>query len=254
MRPAPLALIPLLACAACARREAPPADPRLPCVVMVHGLGRGAGCFDRAEVFFRGHGYDVVRVDYPSRAAGCDELAARHVAPAIAAAAAAHPEVHLLTHSLGGILARIALAASRPANLGAVVQLGPPSRGSEVVDALAGWFPPAQGIMGPAFIELGTGPLNRWSSLPPPDYDLGVIAGDRSINWINSLLIPGPDDGKVSVARTHVDGERDHRTVHVAHPFLMTDRGCLELALRFVRERRFRPGVTAPAAAPPAPP
>lgn len=205
---------------------------------MVHGLARSASCFDAAEGFFRRNGFDVVRIDYPSRSASCDELAARHVAPAIAAAAATHPEVHLLTHSLGGILARIALQDARPENLGAMVQLGPPSQGSEVVDTLTG-LPFVDGSMGPAFQELGTGPLNRWQFLPRPTYDVGVIAGDRSINWINSLLIPGADDGKVAVARTRIDGARDHRTVHVAHPFLMTDDACLELALRFIRERRF---------------
>jgi triacylglycerol lipase len=224
-------------CAGAARPAAP--DPAKPCVVMVHGLGRSGSGFAAAAAWFEERGYAVRVIDYPSTDADIATLARTRIAPALAEAAAIHPVVHALAHSLGGILVRTALAEGPPANFGAVVMLGPPNQGSEVVDALSG-LPLVDALMGPAFIELGTGPANRWQHLPPPDVPLAVIAGDRSINPINSLLIPGPDDGKVSVARSHAAGERDHLVVPVAHPFLMQDRSVLAAAERFMRTGRLR--------------
>jgi hypothetical protein len=57
--------------------------------------------------------------------------------------------------------------------------------------------------------------------LGPVKFELGVIAGDRSINWINSLMINGKNDGKVSIEHTKVAGMKELLVVHVAHPFLM---------------------------------
>ena len=54
-------------------------------------------------------------------------------------------------------------------------------------------------------------------------------------------MIPGPDDGKVSVARTKVAGMKDHLVVHATHPFLMRNRSVIAATLRFVRDGRFAP-------------
>jgi hypothetical protein len=70
-------------------------------------------------------------------------------------------------------------------------------------------------------------------------FEVGVIAGDRTINWINSLMIAGPDDGKVSVERTKVDGMKEHIVVHVSHPFLMEDHSVIAAAVRFVASGSF---------------
>ena len=116
--------------------------------------------------------------------------------------------------------------------------LGPPNQGSEVVDEL-GDLRLFTAINGPAGRQLGTGPDSVPSALGPVDYPVGVIAGDRSINWINSAMIEGPDDGKVSVERTRVAGMGDHLVIHAAHPFLAVDDVAIRETIRFLRSGRF---------------
>ena len=96
-------------------------------------------------------------------------------------------------------------------------------------------------INGPAGSELGTDAKSVPNSLGPVNFELGVIAGDRSINGINSLMIAGADDGKVSVERTKVAGMKEQLVVHVSHPFLMKNRGVIAAALRFIESGRMLP-------------
>ena len=117
--------------------------------------------------------------------------------------------------------------------------LAPPNGGSEVVDRIGHWRLFGW-LNGPAGRELGTGPGSLPNRLGPVRFPLGVIAGDRSINWINSLfLLPGRDDGKVTVARTRVDGMADHLVIHATHPMIMRHPEVIRQTLHFIREGRF---------------
>jgi len=68
-----------------------------------------------------------------------------------------------------------------------------------------------------------------------------ALAGDRSINSINSRMIPGPDDGKVSVENPKAEGMSDHVVVHRTHPMIMKRREVIDLTLRFLAKGSFAP-------------
>lgn len=215
------------------------ASPMKEHVILLHGLCRTSSSMQKMERALTGAGYRVWNIDYPSRTADITTLSDKVLAPAIRdCETAGATRIHFVAHSLGGIMIRSYLARHPLANAGHVVMLGPPNQGSEVADKLSSlWL--YQKINGPAGSELGTAPDSTPNQIGPPNVSVGIIAGNRSINRINSLMIPGSDDGKVSVERTKLTGMADHIVLRIAHPFLMRDSSAIKQTIHFLQVGKF---------------
>jgi len=210
------------------------------CVILLHGLARTRSSMEEMQEALQEAGYRVVNYDYPSREKTIEELAGSVIPAALAACDKGGPvtTIHFVTHSLGGILVRYFLSQQPIDKLGRVVMLSPPNQGSEVINEL-GDMPGFYWLNGPAGQQLGTESDSVPNSLGPADFPLGIITGDRSINLILSTLIPGPDDGKVSIEDAKLEGMTDFLVVHHSHPFIMEQELVIEQTIYFLRQGRF---------------
>lgn len=204
-----------------------PAPPK-GAVVLVHGLGRTGISMRVIAAALRKAGYPTLSPWYGLRRSMPEIVEYLH--PRITAFADAHPgPLHIVTHSLGGLVSRAFIKAHRPAQLGRVVMLAPPNAGSELAD-----FVFSLGldklILGPVGPHLRTGRADEHEGeLGQVDFDLGVIAGDLPLDPIIApLLLPGANDGKVAVEATKIDGMRDHIVLPVQHTFMVQDSRVIE--------------------------
>ena len=208
-------------------------------VILLHGLCRsGRSMIPMGQALVQA-GYKVLNMEYPSRSASIEKLSEDAIGNAVADCQRnGAVKIHFVTHSLGGILVRSYLSRHTISNLGRVVMLGPPNQGSEIVDKLGSWWI-FRKINGPAGNELGTEKDSTPNTLGPANFCVGIIAGNRSINWINSLLIPGCDDGKVSIERTKLAGMTDHIVIASAHPMIMRNRTAIRETIYFLGNGKF---------------
>lgn len=185
--------------------------------------------------FLRKQGFEVLNLGYPSTrhdlAALCDII---------------HPRIdtfshtidgklHIIGYSMGGLLARAYIHKHRPAQLGRVVMAGTPNGGSEVADFLKSWRLYRR-LYGPAGQQLITDQSAFSALLGAVDYELGIIAGDRTVDPVSSYIIGKPGDGKVSIESTKLAGMKAHIVIPTNHTFMPSNRQMWEGALKFIRE------------------
>ncbi len=214
----------------------PAPAPGAETVVLVHGLGRTRVSMALLGSRLTDAGYRVVNIGYPSTREPMEQLV-EVLRARLEECCTDLEHVDFVTHSMGGIVVRRYLAEYSPEHEGRVVMLSPPSHGSEVIDAFAD-SPLMRLLLGPSGMELGTDSASVPNRLGPAHFDLGVITGNKTINPINSWLIPGPDDGKVAVDRARVEGAA-FLVVPAAHPFIMNRRDVADEVISFLRTGRF---------------
>ncbi len=201
-------------------------------VVLIHALGRSRGSMWLLARRLRAAGMPVASVAYPSLRLSI-EAAAERVAREVADAARGWGAVHLVGHSLGGIIAR-RLALTRPdLRIARVVQIGAPNLGTAVGTrlarrALARW------LLGPVLAQVAAFPARA-----ARHEAVGAIAGTLHCGWLNARLgLDGPNDGLVTV-RSAWAGAGARAAVPVSHSFLPVSARAARLATAFLRDGSF---------------
>ena len=211
-------------------------------VVLLHGILRSS--LDMALLASRleKEGYNVINLAYPSREKSIEELR-DYVHDQLSARDDFNnaSQVHFVTHSMGGLIARHLLHTHRPANLGRVVMLSPPNQGSEFADYMLS-YPTLKSVyeklFGPAGKQL-TANFNH--GIPDSvDYPVGIIAGTKSINPIAGYVLGECDhDGIVPVERMKIDGMTDMIEIPATHTFMTFNSSVAEQAAHFLKNGKF---------------
>lgn len=207
-------------------------------VILLHGLGRTHRSMnDMAEALAEA-GYAVENIGYPSTDYPFERLLEIVSEEIQRCCLGSGSKVNFVTHSLGGILLRAYVKDKGAERIGRAVMLSPPSRGSELVDELKD-MTLFQWITGPAGQQLGTDTDSVPLRLGPVNFEVGVITGDATFNPLYSWLIPGPDDGKVSVDRARLNGMADFIVLPHSHSFIMNSEEVIRQTLYFLSHGRF---------------
>ncbi len=203
-------------------------------VLLVHGLWTNRAFMLYLARTLAAAGYAPRTVGYLSALDAFEHNAAQ-VARAIAASPG--ERVHVVAHSLGGLVALRALARRPDARVRRVVLLGAPIAGCQSGRRLA-----RTRVIGPL---LGS-TRALWSEMPPLDIPAGVeagaIAGTRRLGLASLVLrLPGPSDGVVLVDETRDARLADHVTMRVAHSEMLVSRPVAAQVAAFLRDGRFAP-------------
>lgn len=232
-------LVSLQACVTTPRATFSAAPSGDECVVLIHGLNRSWRAMEPMAEALRVAGYSTANVDYPSQAGPVEILAPMAVETGLSECRdAGAKRIHFVTHSIGGILLRYSHQSSPIPDLGRVVMLAPPNQGSEVIDVTRDW-PTSELFAGEAGLQLGTGLDSIPRQLGPVDFELGVIAGTGSVNFVMSAMLPAPNDGKVSVESTRVEGMDDFLIVENSHRYITESDAVIRNTKSFLRSGSF---------------
>jgi pimeloyl-ACP methyl ester carboxylesterase len=144
--------------------------------------------------------------------------------------------VHVVAHSLGGLIALETLGKERELPPGRVVLLGAPVQGSRAASAIAAWSIGPQ-LLGPlALAELARARHYRWQT----SREIGVIAGSRSVGLGRVFAtLPQPNDGTVCVDETRLPGAAAQLTLDVSHFGMLVSRRVADEVAGFLATGRF---------------
>ncbi len=204
--------------------------------ILLHGLGLTRRSMQPLAGHLAARGFQTLNLDYPSRKFPLETLAGHVWADIQTHFGSTPPPLNFVTHSMGGIVVRV-LARDFPVQIARAVMLAPPNQGSEWAD----FVPRAVlgRVMGPAGLQVGTSPDSIPNRLGAVNFPLGVIAGSFPDNPLAPFIIPGPNDGRVSVARTKVAGMADHVTFPAGHFFLRYLPGVVRQVIGILETGRF---------------
>ncbi|MCB1562396.1 MAG: alpha/beta fold hydrolase [Alphaproteobacteria bacterium] len=218
-------------------------------VVILHGIARTGQSMKAIQKALQDAGYETFNITYPSTRKNLDALADDlHEAHLKQLWQTYDGKIHIVTHSMGGLLARRYLTRYGKeipeGRLGRIVMLAPPNGGSEIADLLHG-FAPYRRYYGPAGQELTTSAAQErlaaeTKALETLHAELGIIAGTKEWPYIAAaFIVPGKGDGRVSVEKTKMPSMKDHITVSATHTFIMDRPDVHRHIIRFLQEGKF---------------
>ena len=209
-----------------------------PSVIILHGIMRTHRSMAGFARFLESAGFRVLNLDYPSTRHDLSGIA-DHIHPQIEEFLGDRSgPVHFAGYSMGGLVIRTYLNRYRPATLGRVVMVGTPNAGSEVANLLKN-FIVYRKLYGPAGQQLITAQDAFKHLFGAVDYELGIIAGNKPIDFLCSRIIGKENDGKVSLASALHPDAKCHVVLPANHTFFPSNKVMWNQALSFLQSGSF---------------
>ncbi len=207
-------------------------------VVILHGIARSNKHIQKLAIYLQKDGFDVINLNYPSTTYKIEDLT-EIINKEISERVTEEKPIHFIGYSMGGLMVRALIHRYNYKNLGKVVQLAPPNQGSEVADFVKNFWSYKK-IYGPAGQQLIANQNAVKHLFGEVNYELGIIAGNTTIDPISSVIIPGENDGKVAVERTKLEGTKDHIVVSASHTFFPSNKEVQNQTLHFLKNGNFK--------------
>ncbi len=214
-------------------------------VILIHGFNRSEKDMYPLQVHLRQFGYAVETVNLPTRFRSlehCVEVFAGKFSELVSAWAETSREVgggriHLVGHSMGGLIIRQFLATHPVGQLGRCVMIGTPNAGSRLADLARLLFPPSLAIFPPLKCLVTDRPEFRPPHNSPPP-ELGIMAGSCSNLWLGFFLAK-PNDGRVEVGATKLPEMQDFLVLDLHHLEIHHKPAVAELVHHFLQHGKF---------------
>jgi pimeloyl-ACP methyl ester carboxylesterase len=206
-------------------------------VILIHGIGRSSKSFHKMASTLRDAGYHVISFDYPSTR--IEIPASAEYLHQVIQSLDGIDEINFVVHSMGGLVVRAYLKEHHDPRIRRMVMLGTPNQGAKMASLLEKntLF---RTLFGPAGQQLVDAPDGLIANLPTPEFEFAIVAGVRGSEEGYNPLIPGDDDGTVSLDSTQLPGAADFLTVRAMHSFLMSNPEVMAATEHFLRTGALR--------------
>jgi pimeloyl-ACP methyl ester carboxylesterase len=207
-------------------------------IIYLHGIGRTSRSLMPIRRAMPDAGFTHVMFEYPSTRVPLKQSA--EYLHSVIQSLTDVDRISFVVHSMGGLVVRQYLKEHGNHRIHRLVMLGTPNKGAELADILRSNFA-FRTIYGPAGQELITDEVGTIRSLPAPSCEFAVVAGGRNDGKGFNPLLPGDDDGTVTVESARLEGAADFLLVPKVHSFLMSDPTVIAAVRHFLDHGRFFP-------------
>jgi pimeloyl-ACP methyl ester carboxylesterase len=212
--------------------------PTGPAVILIHGLMQSSKSMASMRSSLQEAGFSTIVFDYPSSQVTIPE-AAKYLDRMIQSLEG-YDELNFVVHSMGGLVVRAYTAEYSDPRIKRMVMLGTPNHGAELADITQRYWI-VRTAAGPGARQLVTKADGLIPKLPVPNFEFAVIAGSRGNKYGWNPLIPGDDDGTVTVASTRLKGAADFTTVRALHSRLLWNEVAISHTVNFIKDGRLNP-------------